>query len=139
MAFLLGGTFIVGHFLGAAELGYYKTPVTFVSGCFGIITNATTPILFSSLSRLQFDREEYVAYLRRFQFMVALFLLPLSAGIFVFREPLVALLLGDQWGEATLMFGLYGLVQGPDGCCSHTTAARCIALLVNRACLRLCR
>ena len=45
--------------------------------------------------------------------MVALFLLPLSAGIFVFREPLVALLLGDQWGEATLMFGLYGLVQGP--------------------------
>lgn len=107
------GTFIVGHFLGAAELGYYKTPVTFVSGCFGIITNATTPILFSSLSRLQFDREEYVAYLRRFQFMVALFLLPLSAGIFVFREPLVALLLGDQWGEATLMFGLYGLVQGP--------------------------
>ncbi|WP_449132875.1 lipopolysaccharide biosynthesis protein [Senegalimassilia anaerobia] len=107
------GTFIVGHFLGATDLGYYKTPVTFVSGCFGIITNATTPILFSSLSRLQFNRKEYVAYLRRFQFMVALFLLPLSAGIFIFREPLVALLLGDQWGASTLMFGLYGLVQGP--------------------------
>ena len=107
------GTFIVGHFLGATELGYYKTPITFVSGCFGIITNATTPILFSSLSRLQFDREEYVAYLRRFQFVVALFLVPLSAGIFIFRESLVALLLGDQWGASTLMFGLYGLVQGP--------------------------
>lgn len=107
------GTFIVGHFLGATELGYYKTPITFVSGCFNIITNATTPILFSSLSRLQFDRKEYVAYLRRFQFVVALFLVPLSAGIFIFRESLVALLLGNQWGEATLMFGLYGLVQGP--------------------------
>ncbi len=107
------GTFIVGQFLGATELGYYKTPITFVSGCFNIITNATTPILFSSLSRLQFDREEYVAYLRRFQFVVALFLVPLSAGIFIFREPLVALLLGDQWGKSTLMFGLYGLVQGP--------------------------
>lgn len=107
------GTFIVGHFLGATELGYYKTPITFVSGCFSIVTNATTPILFSSLSRLQFDRGEYVAYLRRFQFVVALFLVPLSAGIFIFREPLVALLLGDQWGASTLMFGLYGLVQGP--------------------------
>lgn len=107
------GTFIVGHFLGATELGYYKTPITFVSGCFGIITNATTPILFSSLSRLQFDRKEYVSYLRRFQFVVALFLVPLSAGVFIFREPLVALLLGDQWGESTLMFGLYGLLQGP--------------------------
>lgn len=113
------GTFIVGHFLGAMELGYYKTPITFVSGCFNIITNATTPILFSSLSRLQFDREEYVAYLRRFQFVVALFLVPLSAGIFIFREPLVALLLGDQWGESTLMFGLYGLVQGPMIILSH--------------------
>lgn len=107
------GTFIVGHFLGATELGYYKTPITFVSGCFGIITNATTPILFSSLSRLQFDRKEYVSYLRHFQFVVALFLVPLSAGVFIFREPLVALLLGDQWGESTLMFGLYGLLQGP--------------------------
>lgn len=107
------GTFIVGHYLGAADLGFYKTPVTFVSGCFAIITNATTPILFSSLSRLQFDREEYVAYLRRFQFVVALFLIPLSAGIFIFREPLVALLLGNQWGKSTLMFGLYGLMQGP--------------------------
>lgn len=107
------GTFIVGHFLGATELGYYKTPITFVGGCFGIITNATTPILFSSLSRLQFDRREYVDYLRRFQFMVSLFLIPLSAGIFIFREPLVALLLGDQWKASSLMFGLYGLVQGP--------------------------
>lgn len=107
------GTFIVGHSLGATELGYYKTPITFVSGCFNIITNATTPILFSSLSRLQFNREEYIAYLRRFQFVVGLFLVPLSAGIFIFREPLVTLLLGDQWGASTLMFGLYGLVQGP--------------------------
>lgn len=107
------GTFIVGHFLGSTELGYYKTPITFVSGCFSIITNATTPILFSALSRLQFRREEYVAYLRRFQFVVALFLVPLSAGIFIFREPLVALLLGEQWGASTLMFGLYGLLQGP--------------------------
>ena len=107
------GTFIVGHFLGSTELGYYKTPITFVGGCFNIITNATTPILFSALSRLQFKREEYVAYLRRFQFVVALLLVPLSAGIFIFREPLVALLLGEQWGASTLMFGLYGLVQGP--------------------------
>lgn len=107
------GTFIVGHYLGATELGYYKTPVTFVSGCFNIIANATTPILFSSLSRLQFDRRGYVAYFRRFQFVVALFMIPVSVGIFIYREPLVAILLGNQWGPATMMFGLYGLLQGP--------------------------
>ena len=107
------GTFIVGNMLSSTELGYYRTPVTFVSGCFNIIANATTPILFSSLSKLQFDRCEFLGYFRKFQFTIGIFLIPLSAGMFIFREPLVLLFLGDQWGEATLMFGLYGLVQGP--------------------------
>lgn len=107
------GTFIVGNVLGSGDLGLYKTPVTFVSGCFAIVTNATTPILFSSLSRLQDDKVEFLSYFYRFQFLVGLVLLPLSLGIFVFREPLVLLLLGDQWTDAAMMFGLYGLLQGP--------------------------
>lgn len=106
-------TFIVGNLMTSAELGLYKTPVTFVSGCFNIITNATTPILFSSLSRLQLKRDEYLAYFYRFQYTIGLFLLPVSLGIFMFREPLTLLLLGGQWTDSILMFGLYGLVQGP--------------------------
>lgn len=107
------GTFIVGNILGPGDLGLYKTPITFVSGCFAIVTNATTPILFSSLSRLQLDKDEYLAYFYRFQYVIGLVLLPLSVGIFVFRDSLVLLLLGDQWTESALMFGLYGLLQGP--------------------------
>lgn len=107
------GTFIVGNLLSAAELGLYKTPMTFVSGCFNIVTNATTPILFSSLSRLHLNRDEYCSYFYRFQYTIGIFLIPISLGIFMFREPLVLLLLGDQWTAATLMFGLYGLTQGP--------------------------
>lgn len=107
------GTFIVGNILGSAALGLYKTPITFVSGCYNIITNATTPILFSALSRLQTDEKSYKEYFLRFQFVVSIVLLPLSVAIFIYREPLVLLLLGSQWAEATLMFGLYALVQGP--------------------------
>lgn len=107
------GTFIVGNALNATDLGYYRTPITFVTGCFSIVTGATTPILFSSLSRLQSDEKGYRSYFQEFQFTIALFVIPLSAGLFAFREPLVLLLLGDQWGDASLMFGLYGLVQGP--------------------------
>lgn len=107
------GSFVVGNILGSADLGLYRTPVTFVNGCFNIVTNATTPILFSSLSKLQFKREEFIDYLLKFQFVVGVFLLPLSAGIFVFRAPLVHYVLGDQWTRSTLMFGLFGLLQGP--------------------------
>lgn len=80
------GTFIVGNMLSSTELGYYRTPVTFVSGCFNIIANATTPILFSSLSKLQFDRCEFLGYFRKFQFTIGIFLIPLSAGMFIFRS-----------------------------------------------------
>lgn len=107
------GTFIVGNSLGATELGLYKTPITFVGGCFAIVTNATTPILFSALSRLQDDHDAYLEYLYRFQFIIGLVLLPLSAGIFVFRDELVLFLLGNEWKDSALMFGLYGLLQGP--------------------------
>lgn len=107
------GTFIVGNILGSAELGLYKTPITFVEGCYNIITNSTTPIMFSSLSKLQNSRKDYMAYFYRFQYVIGLTLLPISLGIFIFREQLVVLLLGDQWVPSAAMFGLYGLTQGP--------------------------
>lgn len=106
------GTFIVGNILGATELGLYKTPVTFVSGCFAIVSNATTPILFSALSRLQSNSDEYLRYFYSFQKIIAVILLPLSVGLFLYREPLTLLFLGPQWLDASLMFGLYGALQG---------------------------
>lgn len=107
------GTFIVGNILGSADLGLYKTPITFVEGCYNIIANSTTPILFSSLSKLQNSRNDYMTYFYKFQYVIGLVLLPVSFGIFVFREQLVILLLGNQWAQSAEMFGLYGLTQGP--------------------------
>ena len=103
------GTFVVGNLLDAYDLGLYRQPMTLVNSAFNLITNATTPVLFSSLSRLQGSMEEFQSFFYRFQFNVAMFVLPLGFGIFCFRDFLTDLLLGSQWRNAALMLGCWGL------------------------------
>lgn len=106
------GTFVVGSLLDSYHLGLYRQPMTIVNSAFNLITNATTPVLFSSLSRLQNSNDEFRAFFYQFQFNVATFVLPLGVGIFCFRNFLTDLLLGDQWGDASLMLGCWGLSTG---------------------------
>lgn len=106
------GTFVVGGLLNSYYLGLYKQPMTFVNSAFALITNATTPVLFSSLSKLQGSADEFRSFFFKFQFSVATFVLPLGVGIFFFRDFLTSLLLGDQWSEASLMLGAWGLSTG---------------------------
>lgn len=106
------GTFVVGNLLDAYDLGLYRQPMTLVNSAFNLITNATTPVLFSSLSRLQGSMEEFRSFFYRFQFNVAMFVLPLGFGIFCFRDFLTDLLLGSQWRNAALMLGCWGLSTG---------------------------
>lgn len=106
------GTFVVGTLLDAYHLGLYRQPMTLVNSAFNLVTSATTPVLFSSLSRLQGSDDEFRSFFYRFQFNVAMFVLPLGVGIFCFRDFLTDLLLGDQWRDASLMLGCWGLSTG---------------------------
>lgn len=106
------GTFVVGSLLDAYHLGLYRQPMALVNSAFSLVTNATTPVLFSSLSRLQGSDGEFRSFFYRFQFGVSAFVLPLGMGIFCFRDFLTGLLLGGQWGDASLMLGCWGLSTG---------------------------
>ena len=106
------GVFIVANLLGAHELGLYRQPITVVTAMFAIITAATTPVLFSTLSRLQHDSNLFRAFFFNFQFGVAVFVLPLGVGAFFFRDFLTEVLFGSQWTEAALMFGVWSLSTG---------------------------
>ena len=61
------GMFIVGVALSEYYLGLYKTTMATVNSCIGIITAATTPVLFSALSRCQNDDVEFRKVFFRFQ------------------------------------------------------------------------
>lgn len=103
--------FIVGTMLSQHYLGLYRTSMSTVGQITSIITAATTPVLFSSLSRLQNDRENFNAMFFKFQKLVGILILPIGMGIFLFSNLITKILLGYQWMEASSFIGLWGLTS----------------------------
>lgn len=103
--------FIVGTMLSQHYLGLYRTSMNTVGQITSIITAATTPVLFSSLSRLQNDREGLNELFFRFQKIVGILVIPIGMGIFLFSDLITKILLGNQWMEASHFIGLWGLTS----------------------------
>lgn len=111
--------FIVGTMLSQHYLGLYKTSTAFVGAITSVITSATTPVLFSSLSRLQNDEAEFKELFFKFQKLVGLLVIPIGVGIFCYSDLLTDLLLGSQWAEASGFIGLWGLTSSVTIILSH--------------------
>lgn len=105
------GIFIVGVYLSTYYLGIYKTSMNTVNQIMNLIVSATTPVLFSVLAREQFSREKFENTFFGFQQKVGLLILPMGVGVFVYRDLITSILLGEQWGEAANFIGLWGLVN----------------------------
>ena len=111
--------FIVGTLLNQHYLGLYRTSMTTVGQIVSIITSATTPVLFSSLSRLQNDEEGFKEMFFKFQKIVGLLVIPLGVGIYLFRDFITDVLLGPQWLETAHFLGLWGLTSALTIVMSH--------------------
>lgn len=105
------GTFIVGAYLSSYYLGIYKTSITTVNQIMSVITSATTPVVFASLSRMQNNKVEYKRTFFNFQRWVGYLVIPLGLGIFLYDDLVTDILLGSQWTEATNFVGLWGLMS----------------------------
>lgn len=113
------GTFVVGYYLNAYYLGLYKTSITTVNSYMTIITGSTTSVLFSALSRLKDNKEEYEKTFFKFQRMVAMFVLPMGVGLFLYRGLATRILLGSKWSEAKDFIGLWAFMSGVSIVFSH--------------------
>lgn len=111
--------FIIGIYLNEYYLGLYKTSMTIVGQITGLITAATTPILFSSLSRLQTDECAFRILFFKFQKIVSVFVVPIGVGIFCYSKLVTDLLLGPQWLETAPFIGLWGLTSAITIIMSH--------------------
>lgn len=103
--------FIVGAVLSQYYLGLYKTSSTLVGQIMGLITAVTTPILFSALSRLQNEEDEFNRLFFLFQKIVGILVVPIGVGIFLFSDLTTKIILGSQWTEASGFVGLWGLTS----------------------------
>lgn len=102
-------TFIISHFLDAYYLGLYKMPTAIVTTVMAIATSSMAPVLFSALSRHQHNQVEFEKTFLTFQKYMALFLVPLGVGMFVYQDFIVEILLGPQWKLAGIVLGSWAL------------------------------
>ncbi len=102
-------TFIISHFLNAYYLGVYKMPTAIVTTVMAIATSSMAPVLFSALSRYQHNQVEFERTFLTFQRYMALFLVPLGVGMFVYQDFIVQILLGPQWKLAGIVLGSWAL------------------------------
>lgn len=105
-------TFIVGNVLNTYFLGLYKTSMSTVNSYTTIITNSLVPVLFSALSRLQNDDQEFQNVFFKVQRMLAILVFPMCAGVYLYRGLVTRILLGPSWAEATDFIGLWALTSG---------------------------
>jgi len=103
--------FIVGTMFSTYYIGIYRTSISTVGSIMALITSATTPVLFSALSKLQDDDVEFKKMFFKFQNLVGILVMPLGFGIFLFRELVTDILLGEQWKEAAYFIGWMGLTS----------------------------
>lgn len=103
--------FIVGRILNEHYLGLYKTSMTTVNSYMAIVTAATTPVLFAALSRYQNDEKNFNETFFKFQRQVAILILPMGMGLFLFRNLTTEILLGREWLEVADFLGLWALTS----------------------------
>lgn len=105
------GTFIVGIFLSDYYVGLYKTSISTVNQILDLVVAATSAPLFVALSRLKNDHDSMLSTYSQFIKGLSAFIMPLGVGIWLYRDLVTGILLGQQWVEAADFVGLWGLTS----------------------------
>lgn len=103
--------FIIGRFLNEYYLGLYKSSTSMVNSIMAIVTASITPVLFSSLSRLQNKEDSFKTIFYNVQKYVAYLVFPMAIGGYVYRDFITKIFLGDKWSEASNIIGIWILTS----------------------------
>ena len=103
--------FIIGIFLNEYYLGLYKTTTNLVGQILALVTGTVMPVVMPMLARQQNEPVELRNSILKMMRIVSIILIPLGVGIFLFRDLIVSVFLGDQWTEAADFLGLWGLIS----------------------------
>lgn len=103
--------FIISFIFTEYQVGLYKTSINMVSSIMNIVTTSLLPVLFSGLSRLNNEPDKFKLLFFKTQKIVSLLIVPMGIGLFLFSDLATYILLGDQWLEASVIIGVWGLTN----------------------------
>jgi PST family polysaccharide transporter len=94
--------FVIARYLGAGALGLYGHAYDLMVVPASALGTVLDKILLPTMARVQEDRVRLGFAFRRSTALVALLVLPLSAGTAVLAPEIVLVLLGPRWGGAVM-------------------------------------
>ena len=113
--------FIAGRKFNQHTLGIYKTSINTSNKMLGIFSKSFNSLLLPTYSKLQNDIPQLCQTMLKMQKYLSVILLPIGFTIFLYSDLITRIYLGNQWGEAAPLIGIWGLV--------HT-----FSLVINRFC-----
>jgi O-antigen/teichoic acid export membrane protein len=106
--------FIVGHFMGAAELGLYSMAFVIATMPCKAISELATKVVFPAYARLGDDREAVVRFMTRVMRITGLVSVPVGLVIAIPAPAYVPLLLNQRWAGmvvALQLLAVLGILQ----------------------------
>lgn len=103
--------FLISSWLDDYHIGLYKTSISTVNSLMALITASVIPVFFSTMSRIQDDNKKFNNMYFNTQRLMAYIIFPLGVGVFLYKELITKILLGDAWIEAAGIIGGWGLVK----------------------------
>jgi O-antigen/teichoic acid export membrane protein len=107
-----GDSTFVGIYLGAHDLGLYRTGSLIVAMILSTLLEPLVPVAFSGLSRIQSDRERFNAYVDRMTHLFGVIALPMGASLLALRQPIVDILLGERWEGIQPVIAAFAIATG---------------------------
>ena len=101
--------FIVSRALGSYYIGLYKTAQTTVTGILSVVTASVNSIVFVTLAKYKDNKKSFDEFFYSMQKKLAIIVVPMGVGIFLFQDLITYILLGSKWIEAAPFLGLWGL------------------------------
>ena len=102
---------LISKYMDAYQLGLYKNSTSTISSIFSLITTAIAPVMFSALSQLKDQKDEFNLLLLNVQKVLCMFILPMGIGIFFYRNWVTNILFGKQWAGASDIIGIFSLTS----------------------------
>lgn len=103
--------FVIGTAFSAYYLGIYKNSLNMVNSIMALVKASVIPVLFSSLSRLKNNQDEFSEVYFSIQRIASYLLIPMGIGLFVFRRFATNVLFGSKWTEAATIVGIWSLAS----------------------------
>ena len=103
---------IVGHYLGATEMGLYRTGNTLATMLFGLVFAPVLPVLYTLFSRVGHDRVAVSGALMISAEATVVLSLPVAALIVFWSNVIEATVFGAGWGGLASIIALLAAGQG---------------------------